>query len=156
MTTNPKLSVLEDHTFYRRHGKRWFDAAGGLIMLLIALFPMALIAIAILLFSGSPVIFRQKRTGLAGMPFVIFKFRTMSTGARRSGSITVAGDDSITRCGSFLRRYKLDELPQLFNALIGDMSLVGPRPDVAEYTNSLAGADIKILEVRPGITGPAS
>src|SRR5947209_13521589 len=156
MRTNRIMSVLEDHTFYRRYGKRWFDAALGLIMLLIALIPMALIAIAILLLSGSPVIFRQKRTGVRGTPFVIFKFRTMSTGARPSGSITVAGDGCITPFGTLLRRYKLDELPQLVNVLIGDMSLVGPRPDVAEYTDFLTGADRQILQVRPRITGPAS
>ena len=104
---------------------------------------------------GGPVIFKQKRVGRYGRLFTMYKFRSM--GISHSGnSISVAGESRITPLGVTLRKYKLDELPELWNVLIGDMSFVGPRPDVPGYADHLKGADRDILNLRPGITGPAS
>ncbi|MCR5464803.1 MAG: sugar transferase [Bacteroidales bacterium] len=104
---------------------------------------------------GGPVIFKQTRVGKDSKLFTIYKFRTMESGSDTS-SISVAGAKCITRTGSILRRFKLDELPQLWNILKGDMSFVGPRPDVPGYADALTGEDREILELRPGVTGPAS
>lgn len=104
---------------------------------------------------GGPVIFRQQRVGRHGKLFTIYKFRTMTTGHQGS-SVSVAGEARITPLGAVLRRYKIDELPELWNVLKGDMSLVGPRPDVPGYADKLVGEDQEILLLRPGITGPAS
>jgi lipopolysaccharide/colanic/teichoic acid biosynthesis glycosyltransferase len=104
---------------------------------------------------GGPVIFKQKRVGQHGKLFTMYKFRTMVNGASGS-TISVAGENRITPLGAVLRKYKLDELPELWNVLIGDMSFVGPRPDVPGYADKLTGEDRKILVLRPGITGPAS
>ena len=101
-------------------------------------------------------IFRQRRVGLNGRLFNIMKIRTMRDSNRISTVVTTADDPRITRFGRVLRRTKLDELPQLFNILRGDMSFVGPRPDVPEYMDRLTGDDRLILSVRPGITGPAT
>lgn len=104
--------------------------------------------------DGSPL-FKQKRIGQKGKPFTMIKFRTMTVG-HSGNSISIAGEPRITPLGAFLRKYKLDELPELWNVLIGDMSLVGPRPDVPGYADKLQGENKKILELKPGITGPAS
>lgn len=104
---------------------------------------------------GGPVIFQQQRVGRHGKLFTIYKFRTMTTGHQGS-SVSVAGEARITPLGAVLRRYKIDELPELWNVLKGDMSLVGPRPDVPGYADKLVGDDREILLLRPGITGPAS
>ena len=104
---------------------------------------------------GGPVIFRQQRVGRHGKLFTIYKFRTMTTGHQGS-SVSFAGDARITPLGAVLRKYKIDELPELWNVLKGDMSLVGPRPDVPGYADQLVGDDREILLLRPGITGPAS
>ena len=104
---------------------------------------------------GGPVIFRQKRVGQNGRPFTMYKFRSMTVGHGGS-SVSVAGESRITPLGAKLRRYKLDELPELWNVLIGDMSFVGPRPDVPGYADILTGDDREVLRLRPGITGPAS
>jgi lipopolysaccharide/colanic/teichoic acid biosynthesis glycosyltransferase len=104
--------------------------------------------------KGSPF-FTQKRVGLGGKLFSIIKFRTMVNGGDLI-TITSADDPRITKPGGFLRKWKLDELPQLVNVLIGDMSFVGPRPDVPGYADLLLGEDRRILSVRPGITGPAT
>lgn len=102
-----------------------------------------------------PAIFKQKRVGKDGKLFTMYKFRSMS--AHHSGSsVSVAGESRITPLGAKLRKYKLDELPELWNVLIGDMSFVGPRPDVPGYADKLTGKDREILHLRPGITGPAS
>jgi lipopolysaccharide/colanic/teichoic acid biosynthesis glycosyltransferase len=101
-------------------------------------------------------IFRQRRVGLHGKHFYIMKIRTMRNSDKISTVVTTADDPRVTRLGRFLRRTKLDELPQLFNILWGDMSFVGPRPDVPEYMDRLTGDDRVILSVRPGITGPAT
>ena len=102
-----------------------------------------------------PVIFRQERVGRDGKLFNIYKFRTMREDPN-SSPVSVAGDSRVTGLGKILRRAKLDELPQLWNILKGDMSFVGPRPDVPGYVDTLAGGDREILALRPGVTGPAS
>ncbi len=104
---------------------------------------------------GGPAIFSQKRVGLGGKLFTMYKFRSMTVGHGGS-SVSVAGESRITPLGAKLRKYKLDELPELWNVLIGDMSFVGPRPDVPGYADMLEGEDRLILKLRPGITGPAS
>ncbi len=102
-----------------------------------------------------PVFFKQKRVGQYGKLFTILKFRTMSINHSGS-SVSVAGEQRITKLGAKLRKYKLDELPELFNVLTGNMSFVGPRPDVPGYADKLTGKNKKILDLKPGITGPAS
>lgn len=135
--------------------KRLFDIVASGIGI-IFFFPVLLvIAILIKIQMPGPVLFRQIRAGRFGKPFIINKFRTMSLDHNGS-SISVKGQSRITPLGSVLRKYKLDELPELWNVIIGEMSLVGPRPDVPEYTEKLTGEERKILELRPGITGPAS
>ena len=104
---------------------------------------------------GGPAIFTQKRVGKNGKLFTMYKFRSMTVGHGGS-SVSVAGESRITPLGAKLRKYKLDELPELWNVLIGDMSFVGPRPDVPGYADKLEGEDRLILKLRPGITGPAS
>ncbi|MBR0047440.1 MAG: sugar transferase [Bacteroidaceae bacterium] len=104
---------------------------------------------------GGPAIFTQKRVGKDGKLFTMYKFRSMTVGHGGS-SVSVAGESRITPLGAKLRKYKLDELPELWNVLIGDMSFVGPRPDVPGYADQLQGEDRLILKLRPGITGPAS
>ncbi len=102
-----------------------------------------------------PAVFTQKRVGKGGRLFTMYKFRSMS--AHHSDStVSVAGESRITPLGAKLRRYKLDELPELWNVFIGDMSFVGPRPDVPGYADKLEGDDRRVLQLRPGITGPAS
>lgn len=137
--------------------KRLFDflAAGAGLILLSPLF--AAIAVAIKADSWGPVFFRQERMGRGGRVFRIFKFRTMVVGAERLGTpITVGKDARITRIGRVLRRFKLDELPQLLNVVRGEMSLVGPRPELPRYRSHFAGPFDAVLQVRPGITDPAS
>lgn len=104
---------------------------------------------------GGPVIFSQKRVGKDGKLFTIRKFRTM-TANHGGSSVSVAGESRITPLGAKLRHYKLDELPELWNVLKGDMSFVGPRPDVPGYADQLKGEDREVLKLRPGITGPAT
>ena len=124
---------------------------------LFLLWPVLLI-VAILIrikMPGGPVIFKQKRVGRDGRLFTMYKFRSMTVGHGGS-SVSVAGENRITPLGAKLRKYKLDELPELWNVLIGDMSFVGPRPDVPGYADQLKGDDREVLKLRPGITGPAS
>lgn len=104
---------------------------------------------------GGPVIFKQKRVGQYGRLFTMYKFRSMTVGHSGS-SVSVKGESRITPLGAKLRKYKIDELPELWNVLIGDMSLVGPRPDVPGYADNLQGGDRRMLLLKPGITGPAS
>ena len=114
--------------------KRILDLAGSAFGLIVLLPALAVIAIIIKIDSAGPIFFRQERVGLRGRPFRIFKFRSMRVGAERAGTaLTVRADTRITRVGQFLRRTKLDELPQLINVLAGDMSIVGPRPEVPEF-----------------------
>ena len=124
---------------------------------LLCLWPILLI-VAILIrikMPGGPVIFKQRRVGRNGKLFTMYKFRSMTVGHGGS-SVSVAGESRITPLGAKLRKYKLDELPELWNVLIGDMSFVGPRPDVPGYADQLKGVDREVLQLRPGITGPAS
>ena len=136
--------------------KTLLDKTAALIGL-IMLSPILLITALLIRMKmpGGPVIFRQQRVGRHGQLFTIYKFRSMTTGHQGS-SVSVAGEARITPLGAVLRRYKIDELPELWNVLKGDMSLVGPRPDVPGYADKLTGDDREILLLRPGITGPAS
>lgn len=106
--------------------------------------------------SQGPAFFIQKRVGKDAKVFKMIKFRTMYFSSNNNSSISLKGDVRITKFGSFLRKYKFDELPELFNVLLGQMSLVGPRPDVVGYADRLLGEDRFVLKLRPGITGPAS
>lgn len=128
-------------------------ALGGLLLL----WPVLLVC-AILIrikMPGGPVIFKQRRVGQYGQLFTMYKFRTMKVN-HSGGTVSVQGESRITPLGAKLRKYKLDELPELWNVLIGDMSLVGPRPDVPGYADKLEGEDRRILLLKPGITGVAS
>lgn len=138
-------------------GKRWFDFGSTLIGLVL-LSPLFLfVAVVIKLDDRGPVFFRQERVGWKGRPFYVWKFRSMVVDAeRRGGQLTVGNDPRITRVGSFLRATKLDELPQLINVLLGEMSLVGPRPEVPKYVALYTPEHKKVLEIKPGITDPAS
>lgn len=133
-----------------------FDRVVALMGLLLLWPVFVVIALLILIkMPGGPVFFQQARVGRGGKLFTIYKFRTMRT-SHDGTSVTVAGQSRITPLGAVLRRYKLDELPELWNVLVGDMSFVGPRPDVPGYADLLVGEDREILQLRPGITGPAS
>lgn len=137
--------------------KRLLDIAVAATVLTLAAPIFVVVAIAVLLSDGAPVFYRQTRTGLAGEPFKIIKFRTMVRGADRiGGHSTEVGDCRITPLGKVLRTTSLDELPQLLNVLVGDMSLVGPRPDALAQANDYRPEELAIRNsVRPGITGPA-
>jgi len=137
--------------------KRFTDivfSAMGIIILLPAFF---IITILILADSSGDIFYRQLRIGLGGSEFILFKFRTMKMNADKKGLLTVGMRDSrVTRIGYYLRKYKLDELPQLYNVLIGDMSIVGPRPEVPKYVAKYNEAQLKVVTVRPGLTDYAS
>lgn len=137
--------------------KRFFDLFLSLIVG-IAIFPILLLISLIIKFdSKGPVFYLQERIGRHRKPFHIFKFRTMYVDADKKGLLTVGGKDNrITRAGYMLRKYKLDELPQLLNVIIGDMSLVGPRPEVKKYVDLYTQEQLKVLTVKPGITDYAS
>ena len=135
--------------------KRTFDILASFFGLII-LSPLLLVAGLLVRFSSEgPVLFRQERTGRHGIPFTIYKFRTMFVDHGGS-SVSVKGEKSITPIGAVLRKFKIDEFPELWNILIGDMSFVGPRPDMPEYAARLQGKQREILTVRPGLTSPAS
>ena len=137
--------------------KRLFDiVASGLG--LIVLCPLFLIlAIWIKLDSKGPVFYRQVRVGYKNKDFRIFKFRSMRVGADKGSLVTIGGHDPrVTRSGYFIRKFKFDELPQLINVFLGDMSLVGPRPEVRHYVDYWTPEQMHVLDVRPGITDPAS
>ena len=137
--------------------KRLFDiVASGLG--LIVLSPLFLIlAIWIKLDSKGPVFYRQVRVGWRNKDFRIFKFRSMRVGADKGSLVTIGGrDPRVTRSGYYIRKFKFDELPQLINVFIGDMSLVGPRPEVRHYVDYWTEEQMHVLDVRPGITDPAS
>jgi lipopolysaccharide/colanic/teichoic acid biosynthesis glycosyltransferase len=136
--------------------KRALDV-GGALLLLAFLWPPLLVGWVAAKFSTrGPGIFRQERVGRFGEPFEVVKLRSMRAVPGLDTTVTSATDVRITRTGAWLRRLKIDELPQLLNVLRGEMSLVGPRPDVAGYADALAGDDRVVLAVRPGITGPAT
>jgi lipopolysaccharide/colanic/teichoic acid biosynthesis glycosyltransferase len=137
--------------------KRIFDIVCSVIILVL-FFPFGLIiSILILLESKGGVFYRQERIGRFGKPFKLFKFRSMRKDADKSGKLTVGMKDSrITKTGYFIRKFKLDEFPQFINVILGDMSIVGPRPEVKEYVDLYTDEQRKILNVRPGITDLAS
>lgn len=137
--------------------KRVIDVGASIVGLLFLLPLSLLVALIIKLDDGGPVFYRGRRVGRWGRPFLIFKFRTMVLNAERLGGSSTADDDPrITRVGKLLRKYKLDELPQLINVLKGEMSLVGPRPEVQIYVDMYSEEERAILSVRPGITDWAS
>ena len=135
--------------------KRTFDILLSVFAIFL-LFPFFLVvSFLIVIDSGFPIFFLQKRIGKGAKEFNIIKFRTMKTN-NENITITVFNDSRITRIGKYLRKTKIDELPEILNVLFGQMSFVGPRPDVKGYADKLKGANRKILALRPGITGPAS
>lgn len=137
--------------------KRIFDFVVSLVGVIVISPILLIVAIAIKIDSKGNVLFLQKRVGRNGKPFYIYKFRTMVTDAEKLGKqITVGKDNRITKVGAFLRKYKIDELPQLLNVVKGDMSLVGPRPEVPRYVELYSEEERRVLEVRPGITDLAS
>lgn len=136
--------------------KRFFDIIVSFVGILILFVPFIFVCLIIKITSPGPVFFKQVRIGFKKKPFTCLKFRTMFINSEQFGSITTSADSRITHIGRVLRKYKLDELPQLLNVFIGAMSFVGPRPDVEGYADRLEGNNRRILELRPGITGPAS
>jgi len=137
--------------------KRLFDIFFSLLGLAILLVPFMLISLIIVLDSRGGIFYRQVRVGKKGKDFKLFKFRSMRTNADKAGLLTVGGrDNRITRVGYYIRKYKVDELPQLINVLTGDMSLVGPRPEVRKYVDMYTAEQLKVLDAKPGITDYAS
>ena len=133
-----------------------FDRVSSLFGLLFLSPVLLFVALLIRLkMPGGPIIFKQKRVGQYGRLFTMYKFRSMTV-SHSGSSVSVKGESRITPLGVKLRKYKLDELPELWNVLIGDMSFVGPRPDVPGYADKLEGDDRRMLLLKPGITGPAS
>ncbi len=150
------MSVLEP-IFLGDKLKRIVDILLSGIGIVFLLPVFAVVALGVKMTSPGPIFFRQERMGLSGSTFRIFKFRTMKVQKPNSGcQVTANGDSRITPFGAFLRQYKLDELPQLLNVIIGDMALVGPRPEVPEFADLFPAEYKRILQVRPGITHPAT
>ena len=137
--------------------KRLFDIVGSAVGLIVFSPLLLAVALWVKLDSPGPVFYRGKRAGRGNKPFGIYKFRSMVMNADKIGGSSTSGEDPrVTRSGRFIRKYKLDELSQLINVLVGDMSLVGPRPEVLAYTSKYEGEFLEILSVRPGITDWAS
>ena len=137
--------------------KRLFDIVASTLGLLILSPVFIIVAIWIKLDSPGPVFYRQTRVGRHNKDFRIFKFRSMRVGSDKGSLVTIGGrDPRVTRSGYFIRKFKIDELPQLINVFKGDMSLVGPRPEVRHYVNYWTPEQMRVLDVRPGITDPAS
>jgi len=150
--------VAEPRGLSRRQAvlKRTFDVVAALAGLVLTS-PLVLIGwVAATVSTRRNGLFRQQRVGRGGEPFEVLKLRTMRAVPGHQSTVTTSGDARITRVGAWLRRYKIDELPQLVNVLRGEMSLVGPRPDVPGFADLLTGDDRVVLTVRPGITGPAA
>lgn len=151
------LPVPEQRGFYRQFGKRALDLFLSLFALLVLSPLFLLIAIVVKLTSPGPVLYRQNRVGRDARIFQIMKFRSMVTDADQNGcGITIGGDERVTPFGRILRNLKLDELPQLWNVLRGDMSIVGPRPEIPSYVAGYTREQLLVLAVRPGITDVAS
>jgi lipopolysaccharide/colanic/teichoic acid biosynthesis glycosyltransferase len=137
--------------------KRIFDILFSLVVLVIGIPFGLLIALAIVIDSRGRVIYKQKRVGRDNVDFQLYKFRTMCTDADKGSPITVSDHDSrITKTGTFLRKYKIDEFPQFLNILKGEMSIVGPRPEVRKYVDLYTPEQMRVLTVRPGLTDYAS
>ena len=145
--------MINYNNFYNRYLKRWLGVCIACLLLLV-LWPFYLIiALAVIIEDGSPVFYRPLRGGYRNKPFHIFKFRSMVKNADKIGGGTTAlHDPRITKVGNFLRKTKLDEIPQLFNIINGTMSFIGPRPELLRYTDQYEGEEKLIFEVRPGIT----
>ncbi len=155
----PKLPYLDgplSHPFYSRVVKRMIDFVLALVLLIPALILMIPLAVWVKLDSPGPVIYKAVRGGYHNQPFYIFKFRSMVVGADKTGGTTAKNDERVTRAGRIMRKLKMDELPQLFNILRGDMSFVGPRPELLLYTNQYTEEQQCIMWVRPGITDRSS
>ncbi|MBQ8073454.1 MAG: sugar transferase [Clostridia bacterium] len=144
------------HPFYSHVVKRALDLLLALLLLPPGLILMLPLAVWVRLDSPGPVIYKAIRGGYHNQPFYIFKFRSMVVGADQTGGTTAKNDARVTRAGRIMRRFKLDELPQLFNILRGDMSFVGPRPELLLYTNQYTEEQQCILWVRPGVTDRSS
>lgn len=137
--------------------KRLFDIITSIIGIIILSPILLLISLLIIFESGFPILYKQKRVGKENKDFFLLKFRSMNKGADKKGLLTIGEKDSrITRVGYYLRKYKLDELPQLLNVLTGNMSIVGPRPEVRKYVDLYSDEQKKVLSVKPGITDYAS
>lgn len=134
--------------------KWFFDRTLSLVLLIVLMPVLLLVAIVILLTSGVPIFYIQERIGQNAKPFKLIKFRTMK--GEEESPVAAAELNRITRVGRWLRRTKIDELPELLNIFVGDMSFVGPRPDVAGYADKLEGDDRRLLTMKPGLTGVAS
>jgi lipopolysaccharide/colanic/teichoic acid biosynthesis glycosyltransferase len=136
---------------------RFFDIVFSFLGILILSPILLVIYFLIIIESKGGCFYIQKRVGIGGSDFKLYKFRSMTKGSDKKGLITIGGDDSrITRMGFFIRKYKIDELAQLFNVFIGDMSLVGPRPEVRKYVDLYNKEQLEVLRVKPGITDYAS
>jgi lipopolysaccharide/colanic/teichoic acid biosynthesis glycosyltransferase len=150
-------NVRMDTGFYQRRGKRILDCVVAALGLLLLAPLLLVVALLVKLTSRGPVFYLQDRVGRSGRIFRIVKFRSMFEDGDKGGlAITSSGDPRITPMGRILRHLKIDELPQLWNVLIGEMSVVGPRPEVPRYVESYSPAQRRVLTVRPGITDPAS
>lgn len=136
-------------------GKRIFDAVAA-ALLLVPAFPFMAIAAVLVKTSSGPIFYGCERAGQGGKPIRVWKFRTMRPATKQGLQLTRAGDNRVTPAGRFLRKWKLDELPQLVNVVTGDMSLIGPRPDSAEYLNALRAEHRAVLALKPGIASVAS
>lgn len=137
--------------------KRIFDITFSILGLLVISPALILIAIIIKIDSQGPILYIQDRVGIFNTDFKIYKFRTMYIESDKLGDLTLGDEDArVTKVGYYLRKYKLDELPQLINVLIGNMSFVGPRPEIRKYVNYYSQEDMEILNIKPGITGYAS
>ena len=152
---SPRVSIQRN--LYLRYGKRALDVLFSSLGLMLLFPAFVFVAPWIKLTSRGPVFFRQIRIGQNGRPFSIVKFRSMVLDAPERGlGLTISGDRRVTPVGKFLRRYKIDELPQLWNVLRGELSLVGPRPELPIYVALYTRDQRRVLSVRPGITDPAS
>jgi len=143
--------------FYTKYGKRIFDFIASLIGLILLSPFLVIIGVLVKISDKGPIFYRSKRVGQNFKPFYLLKFRTMVVNAEELGpSVTKGGDQRITKIGKFLRKYKLDELPQLWNVVKGELSLVGPRPEVEKYISFYKDDYKEILKIRPGITDYAA
>jgi lipopolysaccharide/colanic/teichoic acid biosynthesis glycosyltransferase len=157
LQSEPLAARVGTATFYRKRGKRLVDATISFVALLLLSPFLLLIAILVKLTSHGPALYWQERVGRDGRVFRMAKFRSMVADAARNGRpITAAGDERVTPIGAVLRKLKIDEVPQLWNVLRGEMSLVGPRPEVPLYVRSYTPAQRQVLSAAPGITDPAS
>lgn len=162
MTENENAGVVDFDALMKKKKaalffKRCFDIAASFFGILFLLIPFAAVAVAVKCSSRGPVFFRQVRVGKNGREFRIYKFRTMVADAEKKGmQITVGGDSRVTGIGRVLRKTKVDELPQLFNVFAGQMSFVGPRPEVPHYVDMYSDYQKNVLRIKPGITELAS